>query len=332
MGSRDAQAKKYMKNPQIFADFFNGYIYGGREVIHWESLEDVDSAGLAVVPTKSGKRRNIQKFRDILKRAVIKKGENIYYVILGIENQADIHYAMPVRTMLYNAINYMDQVDMIASSNKANGLCEGQEYLSGFRKCDTIKPVVTVTIYWGTKTWDGPTTLRQMFGKVSSEVGRLVDDCNINLFSIIDMQEFPEYRTELSELFEFLNKRNDGDAMAELVSKNDKFKSISRDTAEMMRDYASVKLPNKDKEGNYDMCKAVIDLTNKGRAEGITLGRAEGISLGRAEGITQGRTETSIEYISNIMSNLNLSAEEAMKILSIPKEEYAKYLKMLLEK
>ena len=96
------------------------------------------------------------------------------------------------------------------------------------------------------------------------------------------MQEFPEYRTELSELFEFLNKRNDGDAM----------------------------------EGNYDMCKAVIDLTNKGRAEGIT----------------QGRTETSIEYISNIMSNLNLSAEEAMKILSIPKEEYAKYLKMLLEK
>ncbi|MCR5196514.1 MAG: Rpn family recombination-promoting nuclease/putative transposase [Pseudobutyrivibrio sp.] len=53
---------------------------------------------------------------------------------------------------------------------------------------------------------------------------------------------------------------------------------------------------------------------------------------GREEGREEGKTETSIEYISNLMKNMNLSAEDAMKILSIPKEEYAKYLKILMDK
>ena len=82
MGSKDVQTKKYMRNPQIFADFFNGYLYEGEEVIHWENLEDVDSAGLAIVPTGNGKKRNLQKFRDILKQSVIKRNDEAYYVIL----------------------------------------------------------------------------------------------------------------------------------------------------------------------------------------------------------------------------------------------------------
>ncbi|MCR4566922.1 MAG: Rpn family recombination-promoting nuclease/putative transposase [Pseudobutyrivibrio sp.] len=309
MGRKDVQTKKYMRNPQIFADFFNGYLYEGKEVINWENLEDVDSAGLAMVPTKNGKKRNIQKFRDILKRSVIKKDNEVYYVILGIENQSDIHYAMPVRTMLYNAITYFDQVEAISNSNRANGLCDSEEYLSGFRKCDTIKPVITATIYWGTKTWDGPTSLRQMFTKVDPKLESVVDDCNINLFSIIDMREFPEYRTELSELFNLLSTRNDGDAMAELVSKNDKFKSISRDTAEMMRDFANVRLPNKDKEGNYNMCKAVIDLTNKGRAEG--------------------QTEALLFSIKSIMDSFNQSFEQACAVLKIDAKDMERYRKMI---
>ena len=325
MGSKDVQTKKYMRNPQIFADFFNGYLYEGEEVIHWENLEDVDSAGLAIVPTGNGKKRNLQKFRDILKQSVIKRNDEAYYVILGIENQSDVHYAMPVRTMLYNAITYLDQVELIASANKADGLCDGEEYLSGFRKCDTIKPVVTVTIYWGTKTWDGPTTLRQMFNELDSKIEAFVDDCDINLFSIIDMREFPEYRTELRELFNLLSTRNDGDAMAELVSKDDKFKSISRDTAELMRDFANVKLPNKDKEGNYNMCKAVIDLTNKGRAEGIKEGKKEG----KIEGKIEGQTEALAFSIKSIMQSFNQSFEQACAVLKIDAKDMERYRKMI---
>ena len=39
------------------------------------------------------------------------------------------------------------------------------------------------------------------------------------------------------------------------------------------------------------MCKAIEDLKNDARAEGIATGRAEGIATGRAEGIATGRAE-----------------------------------------
>ena len=131
------------------------------------------------------------------------------------------------------------------------------------------------------------------------------------------MREFPEYRTELRELFNLLSTRNDGDAMAELVSKDDKFKSISRDTAELMRDFANVKLPNKDKEGNYNMCKAVIDLTNKGRAEGIKEGKIEG------------QTEALAFSIKSIMQSFNQSFEQACAVLNIDAKDMERYRKMI---
>ena len=39
------------------------------------------------------------------------------------------------------------------------------------------------------------------------------------------------------------------------------------------------------------MCKAINDLIEDGRSEGIELGRTEGIELGRNEGIELGRSE-----------------------------------------
>lgn len=45
-----------------------------------------------------------QKFRDVLKMWTIMTSEDAFYMLLGIENQASIHYAMHVRSMLYDAL------------------------------------------------------------------------------------------------------------------------------------------------------------------------------------------------------------------------------------
>ena len=37
------------------------------------------------------------------------------YVILGIENQSHVHYAMPVKNMLYDAMEYANQVKKVAN-------------------------------------------------------------------------------------------------------------------------------------------------------------------------------------------------------------------------
>ena len=81
----------------------------------------------------------------------------------------------------------------------------------------------------------------------------------------------------------------------------------------MMRDFANVRLPNKDKEGNYNMCKAVIDLTNKGRVEGIK----------------EGQTEALLFSIKSIMDSFNQSFEQACAVLKIDAKDMERYRKMI---
>ena len=52
-----------------------------------------------------------QKWRDLLKGVSVRYTESVYIVLMGIEAQADVHYAMPVKTMIYDAMNYGEQVN-----------------------------------------------------------------------------------------------------------------------------------------------------------------------------------------------------------------------------
>ena len=269
MGTKDKLTKKYMKNPKVFADFFNGFIYEGEQIIDADSLEELDATGIVSIPySKGNKSVAIQRIRDLVKSTIVKRDNSRYYMILGIENQSDIHYAMPVKKMMYDALTYADQIDAI--SKQKEHLQEGaEEFLSGIGKTDHLIPVVTVTLYWGDKPWDGPTSLKEMLVDMDEDIDRLVDDCNINLFSIIDLVEIPEYRTELKELFAVLNARNDGEKLVNVVSSSQEYMHISKDAAEIIKNFSSMKkLPRRNKEGDYNMCKAIIEIEEKGIEKG----------------------------------------------------------------
>ena len=106
----------------------------------------------------------MQKYRDILKSAVIMQDEKASYVLLGIENQTDIHYAMPVRNMIYDALQYGKQVsDVSTRHRKASEKPQTRgEYLSGFYKRDKIVPVITLVVHFGADAWDGARSLHEM--------------------------------------------------------------------------------------------------------------------------------------------------------------------------
>jgi len=50
---------------------------------------------------------------------------------------------------------------------------------------------------------------------------------------------------------------------------------------------------------------------------------------GLEQGLEQGRNEQLLESIKNLMTNLGLSAEDAMKSLGIEQANFDKYLKMM---
>ena len=69
--------------------------------------------------------------------------------------------------------------------------------------------------------------------------------------------------------------------------------------------------------GRRIMCEAVEEYA------------AERAAQSREEGIKDGREKAILESVRNIMKNLTISAEQAMKTLGIPESEYSKYLSML---
>lgn len=270
MSNKDTLAKKYMRDPRKFADFFNGIMYGGEKRIDWRELQELDSSSVVTIPNLKGtKSVSIQKIRDIIKSTVVMQSDSKYYLLLGIENQSDIHYAMPVRTMLYNALTYTEQVDTITKKNRESNVLNSQTFLSGLSKADKLKPVVTVTLYWGSEHWDAPVTLKEMLAEMDEQTSALVDDCNINLFSIIDQVDMPEFSTELRELFSLLNSRGNGRKMNYVVNSDSAYENMDKDTAEMISTFASIKLPRKNKEGGYNMCKAVVEIKEEGIKEGV---------------------------------------------------------------
>ena len=71
----------------------------------------------------------------------------------------------------------------------------------------------------------------------------------------------------------------------------------------------------------------------QGMAQGIEKGMAQGIekgmAQGKAEGRVEGRAEGKVESLRNIMQTLNLTVQQAMDALKIPKEERDKYASMI---
>ena len=91
MGKKDTITKKYMRNPVIFADAFNKYLYHGRQVIKPEKLRELDVAEIAVPYGNDGAGVPEQRYRDILK--LVMTDGNTAYCILGIEGQRNgIHH------------------------------------------------------------------------------------------------------------------------------------------------------------------------------------------------------------------------------------------------
>ena len=90
MGRPNIVTKDYMQDPQHFADAFNYYAFDGRQVVQAEKLSEADPTELAIIFSE-GKKEFAEKFRDVLKQCILKEDDKFSYLMLGIENQTDIH-------------------------------------------------------------------------------------------------------------------------------------------------------------------------------------------------------------------------------------------------
>ena len=300
MGRIDAETKEYVKRPEVFADLFNHLLYDGKPVIEPGKLSEMDTTELALPYGETVTYFPTQKYRDVLKNAVIMEDSKAaYLLILGAENQTDVHYAMPVKNMVYDALNYASQVSDISRHHRVNkDSATNAEYLSGMHRDDRLVPVITLVVYFGQNTWDGPMSIHDMLTTQESGIMQYVPDYRINLISPVSMndQEIEKFKSDFKQLAKFIQCGKDKNAMKKLVESDEKYKHMDPLTANIANDVTNSNLQlTINKKEEIDMCVAIAgireDARMEGIAEGIEKGIAEGIAKGKAEGISEGKAE-----------------------------------------
>ena len=136
MGEKDTKAKEYLADNERFADLCNYVLFGGEQVISANALEERDTTEiLSALGVDEKEMKAQQKWRDLLKGAIVKYTGEMYVVLIGVENQTDIHYAMPIKNMLYDAMNYDSQVREVAVKHRAQSeYGSGAEFYQVFTK------------------------------------------------------------------------------------------------------------------------------------------------------------------------------------------------------
>lgn len=300
-----------MKDPVIFADVFNKFLYHGKQVIRPESLIEMDSAEV-VVPYGEGKAGvPEQKYRDALK--LMMTDGNIAYCILGCEDQSRVHYAMPVKNMLYDSMQYARQVTKAAKSHrqeKEHKPSSG-EFLGGFYKTDRLIPVVTLVIYWGPDRWDGPLSLKEMYAAADDAIMQYVPDYKINLIAPEQMSddEIKEFKSSLKEVMLYIKYSKDKAKLQEIAQEDPNFLSMDRQAAEVINVTTNSRLKYPEGKETINMCLAIEEMRNESRLEGEIKGAVE-----TCKNFNKTLEET-IQYISD-----NFTVQQA-------EEEVKKYWK-----
>lgn len=290
MGKVDTVTKAYMRKNNIFADAFNYLIYEGKPVVDPEQLRELDTTEIAL-PFGSQEKENgqsndlVQKYRDILKFAVVMQEDEVAYILLGIElgieNQTDIHYAMPVRNMIYDALQYGKQVaDTAANHRKSDKSFRKRtsgEYLSGFYKEDVLKPVVTLVIHFGADEWDAPLSLHEMMGSQNEKLMHYVQDYRIHLIDPAKLTEkdLKKFTSSLREVIEYIKYSKDKEKLSRILKDNSRM-LIDREVALVIKAITNTAIEISEKEEKIDMCKAIDDMLSEREARG----EIRGIEIG----------------------------------------------------
>ncbi len=306
MGRKDTVTKDYIKQNTIFADAFNYYIYGGQQRIMPKQLRELDAAETIVPYGADDAGEPEQVYRDVMKSMVAMKDERAAYLLLGIESQGEVNYAMPVKNLVYDAINYARQVQKAASSHReakdSKGHSKG-EFLSGFYKEDRLIPVITLVILFSPDEWDGPTSLHEMLNIEDEHILSLLPDYQIHLITPygLSKDELNKFHSSLREVLTFIKYSKDKGKMEEAV--RDNFKKLRKEEIKVLNYCANVNLKLPPGEEEVDVCKAWEDMKQE------TAAKAE--------------ERTLLEALRNIIEGFHVTAEKAMEVLKVPEAKQA---------
>ena len=318
-GEKDLAVIRFLEKPENFSDLFNGSLFRGKQVLKAEMLESMSGRSALSFRDKDGGKVSVRRYRD----AVCKASGCTTYAVFAVEGQGETHYAMPVREMVYDAMNYAGQVKALSDKHrKRKDYRDGAEFLSGLLREDRLAPVVTICFYYGTSEWDGP---RELFDILDipeefEDMKPFMTNYKVNLVQASDVD--PEnFRTDLKLIFRLLSMASDGKEMKRYIrERSEEFSHISYETYDCLRELLHVDKWWKINEdtnsgkGEVNMCKALEEIAEMARQEGVEQGKKAGEKEGFEQGLLLAKQVIRLAKEGH-------SVEEMAEICGIPAEK-----------
>ena len=197
--------------------------------------------------------------------------------------------------------------------------------LGGIRKEDRLKAVFTIVLYYGTEPWRGAGSLYEMLDLtgIPEEIRGMLNNYRIHILEVRHFEKTERFRTDLREVFGFIQKAADKNAAKRFTFQNEeRFKELAEDAYDVIsaltesRELEEVKERYREKGGKINMCEAIRGMIEDGRMEGLSEGLSEGIKTGEAMGIIRGDENRSVITAKN-MYDRGFSAEDAAGMIGI---------------
>ena len=264
---KDVSLKTFWRDNEHFADLFNATVFNGRQVLKPDKLTEMDTDVSATIQSKNY-NESITRNRDVVK----KMSDGVEFNILGLEIQDKTHYAMPLRTMTYDALGYIKEYNDIKKHHKLNkdSFSSHEEFLSGINKSDRFHPIITLVLYYGESLWDGPTCLSDMMVSMPDNIKAYFSDYKLNLVQILDSDKYTFYNEDVRDVFNIARSiyNKDIDSIfSEYKTRNVdneviKLISVLTATPQIM----NLCKPN-EQGGKVNMCKAMEELKAEWQGE-----------------------------------------------------------------
>ncbi len=277
MGKSSAAVKQFVGKPSIAADLCNGIVFGGRKVVNPNDLEPVSGESEFLITDKNGKKKVVQRFRDV----TLKWKNGSLLTIIACENQSYVDYIMPVRTMIYDGLTYQEQADL-KWDKKGKVSVSSDEFLSHFRREDKLTPVITLVLYYDAKEWDGSLDLHGLLDmgddkETVETMKKYIPNYNINLVDVNTVDE-EKFQTDLRVVFGALKRKGDKRAMEKYMTDNKEFENMDEETYDalgvMLEEEEWIERFKKT-GGKRNMCKAFQDIREESYLKGRDFGSME---------------------------------------------------------
>ena len=180
-------------------------------------------------------------------------------------------------------------------------VCKTQVILASLEAQTRVDYGMPVRVLYFNGRWDGARSLKELLALegIPQPLRNMTGDYPINVLEVDHYPHLDYFQTDLRLIFGFLQNSKDKDALRTFVERNQEgFRTLSADAFDLISEMAhaedlkrirELRFPGKEE---VDMCKAIDDMVQLAKMQGMKRGEKRGLKRGKDLGAAEERSAT----------------------------------------